>query len=230
MSAKTFEEWYAESAFDYAANPIGSRDCGLQRAAWTASRAALLADQKKAPSDVSQAEWDELRGLVMVEHEHCESRNECAICDESLVSSAVKEIKRHRALLADRPDVAGMVERGTELLDLKYQHHTIHVPAVINRLLAALESLAAQNAALRERLEVSDDHGYDGISCRDETIGMQDKEIAKLKAHAEAMYSALSNLLAVVNGECPSLIEDTHHEEKVISSLDAYRAYTGGKP
>jgi len=33
---QAFEQWYAENAFDYVANPIGSRDCGLQRAAWNA--------------------------------------------------------------------------------------------------------------------------------------------------------------------------------------------------
>jgi uncharacterized coiled-coil protein SlyX len=51
----------------------------------------------------------------------------------------------------------------------------------------SLESLAAQNAALRKRLEVSDDHGYDGISCRDETIRLQDDRIESLAAQlAEA--------------------------------------------
>ena len=33
---QAFEQWYVENAFDYVANPIGSRDCGLQRAAWNA--------------------------------------------------------------------------------------------------------------------------------------------------------------------------------------------------
>lgn len=32
-----FEQWYAENAFDFAANPIGSRECGLQWAAWQAA-------------------------------------------------------------------------------------------------------------------------------------------------------------------------------------------------
>jgi hypothetical protein len=31
---KAFEQWYVENAFDYVKNPIGSRDCALQRAAW----------------------------------------------------------------------------------------------------------------------------------------------------------------------------------------------------
>lgn len=40
---KRFEHWYACNAFDYAANPVGSRECGLQWAAW---RAALDLDGK----------------------------------------------------------------------------------------------------------------------------------------------------------------------------------------
>ena len=33
---KTFEQWYSDNAFDYVANPVGSRDCGLQWAAYKA--------------------------------------------------------------------------------------------------------------------------------------------------------------------------------------------------
>ena len=43
---KAFEQWYVENAHDYASNPIGSRDCGLQRKAWHA--AALRAVQEPA--------------------------------------------------------------------------------------------------------------------------------------------------------------------------------------
>ncbi|WP_458068694.1 hypothetical protein [Rhodanobacter sp. BL-MT-08] len=42
-----FEKWYVENAFDYEANPIGSRECGLQRKAWQAARAQLIAEQEK---------------------------------------------------------------------------------------------------------------------------------------------------------------------------------------
>ncbi|MBN5108837.1 hypothetical protein JY464_07080 [Stenotrophomonas maltophilia] len=35
-----FEEWYVQNAFDYEANPIGSRDCALMRKAWNAALAA----------------------------------------------------------------------------------------------------------------------------------------------------------------------------------------------
>ncbi|CAN5465722.1 hypothetical protein BH09PSE6_BH09PSE6_17890 [soil metagenome] len=40
-----FEQWYTINAFDYVRNPVGSRDCGLQWAAWQARAAA----QGKAP-------------------------------------------------------------------------------------------------------------------------------------------------------------------------------------
>ena len=36
-----FEAWYVQNAFDFAANPIGSRDCALQWAAWQAARALI---------------------------------------------------------------------------------------------------------------------------------------------------------------------------------------------
>lgn len=42
-----FEQWYVENAFNYEANPIGSRECGLQRegyyAAWHARDAEVQA-------------------------------------------------------------------------------------------------------------------------------------------------------------------------------------------
>jgi hypothetical protein len=75
------------------------------------------------------------------------------------------------ALLADRPDVAGLVS-GLRL-STAASFHTIA---------DAVESLSAQNAALREYLEISDEHGYDGIACRDETIRMQDERIESLAA------------------------------------------------
>jgi predicted RNase H-like nuclease (RuvC/YqgF family) len=52
---------------------------------------------------------------------------------------------------------------------------------------AEYEALRAENARLRERLEVSPDHPYDGIYCRDETISLQDAEIARLTAEVERL-------------------------------------------
>jgi hypothetical protein len=33
-----FEDWYILNAFDYGKNPVGSRECGLQRKAWMAAK------------------------------------------------------------------------------------------------------------------------------------------------------------------------------------------------
>ena len=45
----------------------------------------------------------------------------------------------------------------------------------------------AEIIRLRARLEVRDDGGPDGILCRDESIRMQDAEIARLRAEVEAL-------------------------------------------
>lgn len=38
VEREMFEQWYIENAFDYEANPLGSRECGLQWQAWQAAR------------------------------------------------------------------------------------------------------------------------------------------------------------------------------------------------
>ncbi|EMI48766.1 hypothetical protein C405_14623 [Stenotrophomonas maltophilia AU12-09] len=48
-----FEEWYVQNAFDYEANPIGSRDCALMRKAWNA---ALSAQPSPSGQDALAAE------------------------------------------------------------------------------------------------------------------------------------------------------------------------------
>ena len=48
---EAFEQWYAENAFDYVRDPIGSRDCGLQWKAWKACAEAMqqeIADLKQS--------------------------------------------------------------------------------------------------------------------------------------------------------------------------------------
>ena len=52
---KAFEQWYACNAFDYERNPIGSRECGLQWAAWQAAQAALI--KKLATVSVEPVAW-----------------------------------------------------------------------------------------------------------------------------------------------------------------------------
>ena len=39
---KQFEQWYVCNAFNYERDPIGSRDCGLQWAAWQAGQEIAL--------------------------------------------------------------------------------------------------------------------------------------------------------------------------------------------
>ncbi|MBH1688944.1 hypothetical protein I5U86_00565 [Stenotrophomonas maltophilia] len=75
-----FEEWYVQNAFDYEANPIGSRDCALMRKAWNAALSAppspggqgdalaTLIDQWMARADRHEAsalEADSIGGMQM---------------------------------------------------------------------------------------------------------------------------------------------------------------------
>ena len=53
--------------------------------------------------------------------------------------------------------------------------------------LATLNRLERENADLRKRLEINPEApSYDGISCRDETIRLLDKQVADLRAQLEA--------------------------------------------
>lgn len=36
IEREKFEEWYSQNAFDFQANPIGSRECALMWKAWSA--------------------------------------------------------------------------------------------------------------------------------------------------------------------------------------------------
>lgn len=45
-----FEQWYATHAFNYERDPIGSRDCGLQWAAW---QAGIASERNKPTQDVA---------------------------------------------------------------------------------------------------------------------------------------------------------------------------------
>ena len=55
-SREQFEQWYACNAFDYARDPIGSRDCGLQWAAWQAGAAAATERAAKICEDLAAPE------------------------------------------------------------------------------------------------------------------------------------------------------------------------------
>lgn len=49
-------------------------------------------------------------------------------------------------------------------------------------------------SSLRARLEVRDDGGPDGITCRDETIRLQDEMIVRLRAENERLKGALQEI------------------------------------
>jgi hypothetical protein len=51
-----FEQWYVENAFDYPINPIGSRDCGLQRKAWYACASKSAAELSRLQSELNECQ------------------------------------------------------------------------------------------------------------------------------------------------------------------------------
>lgn len=61
-----------------------------------------------------------------------------------------------------------------------------------------IRSLHTEIKRLKDRLEVDEEHGYDGIACRDETIKGQDKVIDQLRANnKELMQSLMTSLLII---------------------------------
>lgn len=67
LDREQFEQWYACNAFDYARDPIGSRDCGLQWAAWQAGAAAERQKiNAEHASKVPHAEMEKLQSAVKV--------------------------------------------------------------------------------------------------------------------------------------------------------------------
>ena len=94
---------------------------------------------------------------------------------------------------------------------------------------------AAEITRLRARLEVRDDGGPDGILCRDESIRMQDAEIARLRAEVEALRADAVRL------DCGQIMIDTRDEfgeptqvwhtgMDLRKAIDAARAAQGVKP
>jgi len=52
-----FEQWYAENAFDFVKNPIGSRDCGLQWKAWQAAKCRASRPSAESTGTAQAAGW-----------------------------------------------------------------------------------------------------------------------------------------------------------------------------
>lgn len=73
-----FEEWYCNEAFDYVRDPIGSRDCSLQRQAWHAAidaiRAKLAAKELWiAPMEPDEALYAATLGYCIDPQDHWEA-------------------------------------------------------------------------------------------------------------------------------------------------------------
>jgi len=62
---------------------------------------------------------------------------------------------------------------------------------------STIRELCAEVRRLRERLEIDSRHPYDGIDCRDETIRVQDEEIAGLRGGNERLAAQFAELEAV---------------------------------
>ena len=63
---KQFEQWYATHAFNYERDPIGSRDCGLQWAAWQAAQEQQDKERATRASDAGTINVNEL--LVLLDY------------------------------------------------------------------------------------------------------------------------------------------------------------------
>ena len=98
------------------------------------------------------------------------------------------DLKQAREVLAkwDRRDLDGDYTSKIEALRAAV--------AEANKSHAECERLRAEVDRLRTRLEISPDHGYDGIACRDETIAQQDERINKLRAEVDRLTILASRL------------------------------------
>jgi hypothetical protein len=70
--------------------------------------------------------------------------------------------------------------------------------------------MQAEITRLRERLEIDTRHPYDGIYCRDETIRLQDAEIARLKAEVERKREIIKEAVYEVTHLSPEELDGSH--------------------
>lgn len=90
-----FEEWYVQNAFDYEANPIGSRDCALMRKAWNAA----LSAQPSPGGQGSTFPWENFPAYLI---DKCEGDT---ISEEGLQQALAAMAKDERYCLAARQPV-----------------------------------------------------------------------------------------------------------------------------
>ena len=62
--------------------------------------------------DVSSADVEALRELLRIEHEHYDGMNECSICDEPLITAAIKELKKYITASSDKSDLCPCCSQG----------------------------------------------------------------------------------------------------------------------
>jgi hypothetical protein len=81
------------------------------------------------------------------------------------------------------------------------------------------DALEAENARLKEAYEK---HYLPGIAAADLHSELAEKRISDLEAEVEALRGALTELRAVVRGECPHLLsEDSGGNAKLAMQIDA---------
>ncbi len=85
-----FEEWYVKNAFNYVRDPIGSRDCSLQWAAWQAATAAERSENGQLRQLLTHA------GLIAAQEQHTALRAELAECIVALekIANPISAMKR----------------------------------------------------------------------------------------------------------------------------------------
>ena len=102
----------------------------------------------------------------------------------------------------------------------------VHGEAAITNAKALLTSCADELDRLNTRLEVSPDHPYDGIACRDESIRCLENDLKGVAAQRDALRNLLSHCRdhILINDD-----EGLARHSTLIESVDAAIA-TGSKP
>ena len=92
-----------------------------------------------------------------------------------------------------------------------------------------INTLRAERDALKERLEIDDDHpDYDGIYCRNVTISEQDKKIDTLRANNAALREACKAIVALDPDEFIPKWRSIADEALSATPADSLREYRNG--
>lgn len=112
-----------------------------------------------------------------------------------------------------------------------------HTPAD-PRVPEEMRKAAAEITSLRERLELSPDHPYDGIYCRDETIRAQDAQITRLREELERKDAAMEKADALMptvyeltkDAEITALKAEVEWLRNFVLFVDKWTNYKPNKP